>query len=181
MASPTQTLAIYPVPVWPNIVLALTYRLVPLAEREPGPLRFHWMIYVPDKNDWTTGIRLHPSAPSGVWQFEATQYSLPYAKSLAAAAVIGTLREGFNYNHLYDILSQIPTHVPEVDYYNEPRFTARVWAREALRRLHNAGFINCPYITVMEAEMMFYGEGAVQAMDAEQFTQAQLRRATHST
>ena len=62
----------------------------------------------------------------------------------------GDLRNG--YNTILGLLRAIPMTVPAVDMYTEPSFTCRVWFKEAVRILHDRGFVNCPDINRLEQE-----------------------------
>jgi hypothetical protein len=53
---------------------------------------------------------------------------------------------------LKDILKTIPMVVPDIDKAREPKFTCRVWFREAIRVLHKRGIINCTNLDSLEQE-----------------------------
>lgn len=55
-----------------------------------------------------------------------------------------------------------------------------MWAREALRRLTGAGYIQCPNVDAMENEMMEYGRAAAKRIDADNFKVASLVKAKNS-
>ncbi|KAI0338592.1 hypothetical protein BDW22DRAFT_1362648 [Trametopsis cervina] len=180
MANLTGPLTLNRLPNSSDIVLVLNYPGVSSAPRECGtdsPLRFNWMIYVQDPNDWAVGTGFTVSYSSESWYFETAEYSLPYASSTVAAAVIGRLPGRGSSVTINAILSQIPMEVVDEDDADERRFTSRAWTREALRRLHDEGIIRCPNVRAMITEMTRYGEAAVQAM----FDQATLHDAISSS
>ena len=54
------------------------------------------------------------------------------------------------------LLKDIPLAIPDSDKNTEPRFSCRVWLREAVRHLDAAGLINCSDINALEAECRSY-------------------------
>ena len=82
---------------------------------------------------------------------------------------------------LVDLLHKIPTiTVPDADVHREPEFTCRVWVREALRRMHVAGFIHCRNVDAMEAEMFGHGIPAANTVKNGTFKMAELVPAVNS-
>ncbi|KAI0797399.1 hypothetical protein BC629DRAFT_1503682 [Irpex lacteus] len=70
--------------------------------------------------------------------------------------------------------------LPAVEEEKEPRFTCRVWMKEALRRMHNAHFIDCPDVYALEAEMFELGSAAELSIDEGTFSKAKLVKAKNS-
>lgn len=174
-----------PTPHHPHIVLALN-----LLSADPP--RFHWLIFVPTPGQGDekvqTGMKLHAvrilelfidGVPMGDWTFQAMPFTLAASETVVAAAVIGQLRDK-TIEQLVELLSKIPMLVPAVDAHREPQFTCRVWVREALRRMHGAGFIHCIDVDAMEAEMLRYGLPAAAAVKNRTFRLAHLFTATNS-
>nr|VWO96038.1 Ubiquitin ligase complex F-box protein GRR1, putative [Ganoderma boninense] len=175
-------LKIDPTPHYPHIVLALN-----LIDTNP-PL-FHWLLFVPKPGQGDSkvqhGIKVHAvqdysSGQSAVtWAFEAAPFTLATSGSVTAAAVIGHLKDKTE-EQLVNVLATIPMVVPAVDIARENVFDCRVWIREALRRLHGAGFIHCPDVDALEAEMWGYGRPAAGAVEDETFKLAKLVTARNS-
>ncbi|TBU23243.1 hypothetical protein BD311DRAFT_791751 [Dichomitus squalens] len=187
--SPGARLTIDPLPHYPDIVLALNVI-------ETSPPRFHWYFFVPDARDAhldvQAGLKMHattdfsPSPAERTWCFDAERTTLATDEGgLAAAAVVGRLTgatasqvdgegESGTQGALRDLLARIPMSVPDADRAREPVFTCRVWAREALRRMHGAGYVRCPDVDAVEEEMWGYGRAAARAIEDETFAFASL-------
>ncbi|KAM5538607.1 hypothetical protein V8D89_007636 [Ganoderma adspersum] len=175
-----------PTPHYPHIVLALN-----LIPGSGSGSRFHWFIFVPDPGQGDekvqTGIKIHVTdffpvfnrATVRMWQFQDTAFTLATSASGVAAAIVGHLTENKTVQQLVDLLREIPMSVPEVDIDREPDFSCRVWVREALRRLHGAGFIDCLDVIALENEMQGYGKPAAIAVKNGTFKLAELVRAVN--
>jgi hypothetical protein len=70
--------------------------------------------------------------------------------------------------------------VPAADAAREPAWTCRVWAREARRRMHAAGFVDCPDVDAMEDEMWGYGQEAARRVEERRWDGATLYVARNS-
>nr|VWO96024.1 APH domain-containing protein [Ganoderma boninense] len=160
-AKPPAKLRIQPLPRFPDIVLALNVI-------DTDPPRFHWYLFVPNADatadahlDVQPGLKMHattdysPSETDRRWCFDATPTTLATDEGgLAAAATVGRLkpdsgsddgRGARSQDALREMLARIPVDVvPEADKGREPKFTCRVWVREALRRMHEAGLRGLP-------------------------------------
>ena len=186
---------VHPLPRYPDIVLALNVI-------ETAPPKFHWYLFVPNAEDAhldvqsglkmhaTTDFSLGPTPAERTWCFDAKPTRLATDEGgLAAAAVIGQLpvtlagleeEEGptrtgrRTLDALRDLLAQIPMAVPEADRAREPVFTCRVWVREAVRRMHEEGYVDCPDVDAMEEEMWRYGRAAASAIEDGTFRVAAL-------
>lgn len=64
----------------------------------------------------------------------------------------GYVKGDNEYNAIVTLLKAIPLTIPDVDTHVEPVFTCRVWFKEAVRRLHNDGYVDCPDVYAFEAE-----------------------------
>ncbi len=160
-----------PIPVFPDIVIALRYM-------GDNPPRFHWMLFVQNQNS-LCGTKFHAIQDASGWSYESLSYSLHTSVSIATAAVIGQVPFG-TLNDFDALLRRIPINeVPNVDKAREPKLTCRVWLREALRRLHNAGYIQCN-VDAMEMEMLEYGTKAAKAISEGTFEVATLFTAENS-
>lgn len=115
------------------------------------------------------------------WDYESTKFTLGQSHTLAAAAVLGQLPPGRTIKGLSRLLGAIPMSVPAVDARREPVFTCRVWAREAVRQMHEHGYIDCTDVDSLEEEMWRYGREAASKQDNRTFTTASLVRAVHSS
>ncbi|OBZ72863.1 hypothetical protein A0H81_06847 [Grifola frondosa] len=170
-------LDIRPEPQYPDILVSL--HLI-----NTNPPRFHWALFVPDPVV-STGTKFHAvtdhSEPgSGIFTYDKSITVLPSDRGVATAAIIGSLGSR-SVNDLDTLLSSIPCNtVPSVDREREPRFTCRVWLREAVRRMHGAGFIRCADVDALEKEILFYGEKAAQEIDNDTFEYATLHQSLHS-
>lgn len=84
------------------------------------------------------------------------------SRTMTAAAVLGRLPPGKTAEDLNGLLAKIPYVIPAVDAQRERIFTCRVWAREAVRQMHNHGYIHCTNVDALEEEMWKYGRKAVK-------------------
>ncbi|KAK0468017.1 uncharacterized protein EV420DRAFT_1502382 [Desarmillaria tabescens] len=115
------------------------------------------------------------------WEYERVKFTLAKSQSVATAVVIGTIPSSKTADDLHVILQAIPVPViPEIDREREPNFNCRVWIREAVRRMNIMGYIQCPDVDALEAEIIGYGKEAAEAVEAETFIIAKLRPASKS-
>ena len=184
MPSSNEDTTIEPVPQHPQIILALSLM-------STDPPRFHWFIFVPSSQsselNIQAGLKIHAidenlgkSPVRKHWAFEAVEFTLATYPGVAAAAVVGYLYNDRTLEQLRSLLEQIPLTVPPIDHEREPTFTCRVWIREALRRMHMNGFILCPDVDAMEAQMWRYGRLAAEAIEKDTFSVATLVTAENS-
>ena len=187
-AKPKGKLRIHPLPGPSDIVLALNVI-------DTDPPKFHWYIFAPNATDGhlnvRSGLKMHattdysPSESERLWCFDATPVALATDEGgLAAAATIGRLNEkledGRSQAGLRELLTRIPMVVPEADKAREPVFTCRVWVREALRRMHEGGYVQCPDVDALEEEMWGYGRAAARAIEDDTFEVAALAESVAS-
>ncbi|KAF9479642.1 hypothetical protein BDN70DRAFT_878604 [Pholiota conissans] len=183
---------IVPLPQFPDILIALD-----LLDPDSNQPRFHWMFYVHDPasnasaSDTAAGFestaipregtKFHAvnDYGRGAWHFDCIKVNLIDSMSVAAAAVIGSITDR-DVDRFRRVLAEIPMTVPDIDEEKEPKFSCRVWIREALRRLHREGYIECPDVGAMEDEMREYGRDAAKAVSDESFSIATLYTAVHS-
>lgn len=168
-----------PPPQYPDIILALD--LI-----DTTPPRFHWFFYVAnpaDGQESPIGTKLHaigdPSTATG-WSYDRISLDLLNSTAVATAAVVGKLRSNTTIDDLDRLLSPIPMEVPEVDRDREPRFTCRVWCREALRKMNDAKVLICEDVDYLEAEMWEYGGAAAKEIEDDVFEGAKLWKARNS-
>ncbi|KZT22101.1 hypothetical protein NEOLEDRAFT_1072261 [Neolentinus lepideus HHB14362 ss-1] len=143
-----------PIPQYPDIVMAHSL----LGQFG----RYHWFLFVADSASKSAEeSKIHvidiplPDDPSDAWRFENQHVNLnSVPSSICAAAVIGRVPQGKTVSGLVQLLETIPLNeIPPVDAGKEPNFTCRVWIKEAVRRLHAAGFLVCSDVDELEHEM----------------------------
>lgn len=170
-----------PKPKYPDIILALDLM-------DTTPPRFHWFFYIAndsniDGQESPVGTKLHaigdPSTATG-WSYDRTLLDLLNSTAVASAAIVGRLGSNTTIDHLDALLGVIALELPEVDKGREPRLTCRVWCREALRRMNDAGIIACEDVGAMEAEMWEYGGNAAKEIEDDVFEGAKLWTARNS-
>ncbi|KAJ7900725.1 hypothetical protein B0H14DRAFT_3123798 [Mycena olivaceomarginata] len=118
---------------------------------------FHWTICVPINS--TEAAKYHAKNSGDNWWFEdpVPRHSILDSKLVSASIKIGSLELNVvTKDILRDILQPISMVVPAVDHAREPKFTCRVWFREAVRVLHEARVLNCPDVDALEAECVSY-------------------------
>lgn len=175
---------INPLPEYPELILALDLL-------DTTPPRFHWLIFIPDegatRNELPVraGTKLHAitngqQGAAQVWSYDHVPFNLATTPSVAVAAILGHLPAGKTATQLSHMLKEIPMAIPAVDSEREPRFTCRVWLREAVRRMHAAGYISCPDVDALEAEMWEYGKAAAEKIEGDTFVCAALRTAVNA-
>ncbi|KAH0582213.1 hypothetical protein H2248_011861 [Termitomyces sp. 'cryptogamus'] len=121
---------------------------------------FHWAICIP--LDDSKAAKYHVRQSHLHWWFEdpVPEHDILVSQTLSAAIKIGSLNpDVVSRDILRDILMPIPIAVPDVDKDREPRFTCRVWFREAIRRLHNHRVILCSNVDELEKECNTYALG----------------------
>ncbi|PIL22946.1 hypothetical protein GSI_15642 [Ganoderma sinense ZZ0214-1] len=209
-SKPKAKLRIQPLPRYPDIVLALNvidtdpprfhwYLFVPDV---PNAADAHLDVRL------QRGLKMHattdysPSDAERLWCFDATPTTLATDEGgLAAAATVGRLGIGIDpepdlsntdtgsvrpvsvprsQEGLREMLARIPMAVPEADGERERVFTCRVWVREALRRMHEEGYVDCPDVDALEEEMWRYGRAAARAIEDDTFSVAELVEAVAS-
>ncbi|THH18528.1 hypothetical protein EW146_g2476 [Bondarzewia mesenterica] len=180
---PQKQPTITPLPTHPSLVLTLD--LI-----DTTPARFHWALFVPSPTDSEIddhacrGTRFHAIGDQTItagWAYDRVEsYALGEFVGLAAAAVIGSLKDGRTVDDLHVLLRDIPMTVPDVDVEHESKWTCRVWAREALRRMHKVGIVACIDVDALEEEMWVYGRHAAETIEKGKWEGAQLVWARHS-
>ncbi|KAF4591278.1 hypothetical protein EYR40_009881 [Pleurotus pulmonarius] len=121
---------------------------------------FHWAICIPIST--RSAIKLHAKDPGlGHWFFEdpPPEDDLVGSNIVCAAVKIGHLAGDFDIGAVNALLGAIPMEVPASDATIEPRFSCRVWFKEAVRQLARAGAITCPDVYVLEDECREYARG----------------------
>ncbi|KAH9846310.1 hypothetical protein C2E23DRAFT_744345 [Lenzites betulinus] len=184
--APRKPIKLNPLPKYPEIILALTHI-------QHKPRHFHWLIFVPNpgvvnRQTASPGKKLHVTQRGlihhgrieEVWCYDYTDYTLATSFSLATAVVLGHLPPGKTVEDLIVLLWAIPMMVPKADEAREPKFTCRVWAREAVRRMHAYGYIHCPNVDALEEEILRYGRNAAHKHVDEWSGQASLVQAVNS-
>ncbi|KAH6894972.1 hypothetical protein BKA70DRAFT_791071 [Coprinopsis sp. MPI-PUGE-AT-0042] len=123
-----------------------------LGRSMPG--EYHWAI-CPAYDD-TKAYKVHAKQVSSHWFFEDPPVFEDLIKSdiITADVKIGALKstDQSDFDAVVDLLRQIPMETPEIDQGVEPKFTCRVWLREAVRVLHRNGYIECPDVNALEKE-----------------------------
>ncbi|KAJ7682637.1 hypothetical protein DFH06DRAFT_1290035 [Mycena polygramma] len=131
---------------------------------------FHWAICVPLNS--TVAAKYHVTDSKGEWEFELDeQGGIPLhdlmvsqkntsSQKICAAVKIGTLdRRVVDREVLTPFLNTIEMAVPVVDKERERIFTCRVWFRQAIRELHETGFLECSDVDALEKECIRHGLG----------------------
>ena len=63
-----------------------------------------------------------------------------------------------DYNSVFQLLKGIPMTIPQEDVGIEPKFTCRVWWKQAIRLLSDRGYIKCDNVQALENECKAYAE-----------------------
>lgn len=137
-------------PLTPYEVLAVLF-----GRAEPGT--FHWSICIPISP--RHAIKLHAkSVGNDHWFFESDtlpQEDLESSPIIAVAVRLGQLLPE-DLENVVQLLKAIPMVIPEVDQAVEGRFTCRVWFKEAVRVLNQAGYVRCDDVGALEKECKEY-------------------------
>jgi len=136
-----------------------------LSMNDPQNL-YHWALYLHHPNNGHTGFKFHAAdGPNNTWSFEGHPYSMSDSASIVLLTKIGSIQDptwGPEYLLPYIDATAIPMEVPYIDRVVEPKFTCRVWFREAIRQLDSCGlFLQCSDVNALESELI------AQAMLAE--------------
>ncbi|KAJ3737266.1 hypothetical protein DFJ43DRAFT_250669 [Lentinula guzmanii] len=116
---------------------------------------FHWAIYL--VIDQKTGYRLHATTHGGrtPWEYECVLWDGPEFVLAVTFTLIGQLHEDLDVECLEAYVKDIPMNIIPRDQQREPKFTCRVWFKEAIRQIHASGmFVNCPDVDALERELL---------------------------
>ncbi|KAJ7209996.1 hypothetical protein GGX14DRAFT_363864 [Mycena pura] len=126
---------------------------------------FHWTICVPMSSK--VAAKYHAKNSGDFWWFEdpVPLHSILTSSTVAAAIKIGTMDPTYaSKDVLRQYLSPISMSTPAVDQEKEPRFTCRVWFREAIRILHQAGILTCTDVDALEEECVEHAKANQAAL-----------------
>lgn len=131
-----------------------------LRGANPG---FHWAIFVPTNTP--SGYIWHAVNRTGGWELEAKESKdVPTSLDLCLSLKFGTVNSS-NWNLVQDTLNANPADGQPSSNTNE-QFTCRVWVKDALYALQNAGIIHLVKpIDVIETQAIEYGEGHRRAIE----------------
>ncbi|KAJ4478064.1 hypothetical protein J3R30DRAFT_2853003 [Lentinula aciculospora] len=127
-----------------DICLHVNDILVVLFARSHPPNTFHWAICVSITSK--EALKFHAKETAGHWFFEdnhVPQQGLLADPIVSASIKIGELKNMSSLDDIQGLFKNIPLAVPAVDAAVEPRFSCRVWGKEAVRQLHKHGYIYC--------------------------------------
>ncbi|KAH9830498.1 uncharacterized protein C8Q71DRAFT_368342 [Rhodofomes roseus] len=109
---------------------------------------FHWTVMVP-LND-TVCEKFHATEDSNGWRYEHTPHTVVTSRTACVVVKIAQLNN-LTIEYLDRLLSTIPMETLPAD--QGQQFTCRIWFREAIRRLHKAGVLQCPSVNNLEFEL----------------------------
>ncbi|KAJ7734717.1 hypothetical protein B0H14DRAFT_2543292 [Mycena olivaceomarginata] len=118
---------------------------------------FHWAICVPINNK--EAAKYHANNTGGKWLFEdpVPLHSIIKSRTISAAVKIGSLEPNVSGKDiLRDHLEPVSMSIAVIDQAREPEFNCRVWFREAVRVLDQAGILQCRDVDALEAECKSY-------------------------
>ncbi|KAM5544230.1 hypothetical protein V8D89_001890 [Ganoderma adspersum] len=121
---------------------------------------FHWAIVIPSNNSDHAEI-LHANNPveaGGRWSFQRKTHDVYASRTACIIVKIGTLTATNTIERITNLLEGIPMAIPLADRTIEPRFTCRVWFKEAIRVLARNGVLTCPDVSALERKMIEYGQ-----------------------
>ncbi|KAJ3555564.1 hypothetical protein NP233_g12178 [Leucocoprinus birnbaumii] len=122
------------------------------ATEIPGLL--HWLIYV--VNDTESGWKVHASSKDSDVFYCAKEEWRYVDDDIAVAFIkVGQIDEGLNVDHLVDYVKGVQMNVvPESQLDDETKFSCRVFVKEAIRILNEAGvFVKCPDFKALAREV----------------------------
>lgn len=112
-----------------------------LKLRSGGPPDFHWAIFVPTAKP--QGILWHATNITGGWAVETkTNYNLPLSMAFCVALRVGSITGAVDD---FDTLKATMEGVPGTgvsSFHTQEVFDCRVWVKDALVALQDAGIIN---------------------------------------
>lgn len=174
-----QVIKIDPLPVYPDIIIGQTY-VGGTADDHKKPPQLHWLLFVQSPES-EQGERCMPLLNAdGSWAYVRKGNTMIYSASIVVATIIGKLKT-HSLTDLDTLLRAIPMpDIPVVDVGREPKFTCRVWIREAVRRMDKASYIQCTDVDALEKELIEYGRQGVKEVEDDTFKAAVLHRAKSS-
>ncbi|THH28866.1 hypothetical protein EUX98_g5328 [Antrodiella citrinella] len=130
-----------------------------LFTNNPG-ISWHWILYFHREHRGKSGkvspgYKLHATDKYGAWRYECASQDLLASATLVIVGKIGAVVDNtWGVEFLDEYLKNIRMEVPQVDRGSEPRFTCRVWFREAIRTFNAAQlFVRCPDVDALELEL----------------------------
>ncbi|KAJ7711848.1 hypothetical protein B0H16DRAFT_1900457 [Mycena metata] len=116
--------------------------------------QFHWTICLPTTT--TTAKKLHAkgvTATNFIFESPPCRYSASHVPNS-----IGTLNNQNAVDAVIALLATIPLVTPPAEAQLGIQFNCLVWFRQAVRCLHDNGYLHCPDVGALEAECRKYGE-----------------------
>ncbi|KAI5899034.1 uncharacterized protein SCHCODRAFT_02660710 [Schizophyllum commune H4-8] len=123
-----------------------------LASRGDGT--FHWTITLP--HDENAGLKLHASNKQGPWRFLAEEYTYKSTPELCIIMKIGHLGS-HTPESVKRMVEALPMDVLEPFAAKEPRFTCRVWVKQAIVLLNENDVL---HVDVEDVEKAAWASGA---------------------
>ncbi|KAG7444367.1 uncharacterized protein BT62DRAFT_1077709 [Guyanagaster necrorhizus] len=138
-----------------SYVVALAIRDLPreiyaiLNSRGNG--RSHWtfsLCLTPTKM-----MKIHATAPSPdqQWLLEAVEHDITGRDFVDCTMPVPS-------DNIIDLLCTVPLEMPAIDVDIEPKFSCRVWRKQAVHMLSGAGLLRCNDVYALEAEIVGYTE-----------------------
>lgn len=140
--------------------------------------KYHWAICIPHSS--TTVKKFHAKESStGNFSYEEPppDENLSVSPAVSVVVKLGTSRATsrairlshalrhigectpkHTVDYIHSLLRAIPMQTPKEDVAKEPRFSSRVWWKEAVRTLHRHGVIHCPDVHELERELFQFAE-----------------------
>jgi len=119
---------------------------------------WRWSFYLHRPNKTSSGYRIQitDARSPGRWEYTIAPHSALQSATISTLVKIGLVQDpswGAEFLDVY--LRPIPLGViPQSDRQKEAVFDERVWFREAVRRLRDAGmFLACPDVDALEMEL----------------------------
>ena len=88
------------------------------------------------------------------WRFECVPWEGTRDPTAVAFLKIGDIDPDFDWTLIVEYVKDIPMDIPSSQRAREPKFTCRVWFKEAIRMLNESGmFVKCPDVDALEEEL----------------------------
>ncbi|GJE86160.1 hypothetical protein PsYK624_022400 [Phanerochaete sordida] len=121
--------------------------------------KYHWAICIPHSS--TTVKKFHVKESStGNFSYEEPppDENLSVSPAVSVVVKLGECTPKHTVDYIHSLLRAIPMQTPKEDVAKEPRFSSRVWWKEAVRTLHRHGVIHCPDVHELERELFQFAE-----------------------
>ncbi|CCA71738.1 hypothetical protein PIIN_05673 [Serendipita indica DSM 11827] len=124
--------------------------------------KFHWALCIGITT--TRVLKLHAANLVGPWAFQEVEETITNSINCCIVYKLGMLDGQTTTVHVREILERIPMAIPKGS--KESMFSCRVWAKEAIYKLHNARIVDCSDADKLEETLKAFGAAQLPLTEA---------------